>query len=251
MDGVPGGSTLTKKSRDNTPTREVQAVRGRVPNVGPSSPPHAQCAELANQALMATITWHVYWSPWCGLEVTDYGRNGRKSRQMSEADDAGYPEEDALQQAAYIARQIGNSRRGNNEVGSTWSWAKAVRQVEAHPWQHPKGLGERAALCLYHEQLRWLFCRTAASEKAITGGISQRGSRPRSATQQFDPGNGSDISSRLARWLVRAERCELMRGPTGEYGSLMVLSGMGKARQSGNNPSFPPLLLWWPRGRAP
>lgn len=56
VDGVSGGSTLTKKSRDNTPIGEAQAVRGRVPNVGPSSRPHAECAELANQALTATIT---------------------------------------------------------------------------------------------------------------------------------------------------------------------------------------------------
>lgn len=30
---------------------------------------------------------------------------------------------------------------GKAEVGSTWSWSKAVRQVEAHSWQHPKGIG--------------------------------------------------------------------------------------------------------------
>lgn len=27
---------------------------------------------------------------------------------------------------------------GNTKVGSTWSWSKAVRQVEVRSWQHPK-----------------------------------------------------------------------------------------------------------------
>lgn len=43
-DGVSGGSMLTKEKRDFTPIDEVQAVRGRVPNVGSSSPAHAQRA---------------------------------------------------------------------------------------------------------------------------------------------------------------------------------------------------------------
>lgn len=71
--------------------------------------------------------------------MTECEKGRTDSRQMSEADDAGWPGENAVYQAAYIARHDENSREGEGTRSSlNWNWSKAVRQVEAHQWQHPR-----------------------------------------------------------------------------------------------------------------